>query len=979
MLLRTSAVLSCLLMLAGASRGIRAGVTGLPDAIVREALSPKSLPQGAYTPVLAWEAEKAGHKAGRRVDDADAERRKAWELMPGTDQPEYALYGPYLEAPPGIYVAFYRIKLMAEPEDEPAATLDACVSDGREILTSLEVPATDLRRGKYVQVPVGFRYGGGKLECRLHWTGLYSLRIDRVSLFRFQGDAARIFRRVPEAVPTGRPKDLPYCSEPRPFPDLFPRSAEPAKELLVCDLRKERPDVRIALLTLQGLVNRRQPRIYCLYTPVDQQWLDHMLRRGWIKGTKPATPPELLARFRDVVQGVIITDPALPASKNIATMLASVKGGLVTSATLARRFGLPVVDDLRGRWSTSVDAYRWAFDNLWPQLNHHVIACSWPNHLGLHDYLVANKVFIFWLSGAIDGARSDASPDAEVRLMEELLGKMPANIPVLGYPWAGRDIGIGEGPGVSLFAEFGKYLVGSIDATNLTVHSGIRVASLRQRPAPPPPKLDPAKVYITWILSDGDNLPVLTSGNFPQLWADKTRGQFPIGWTISPAASMLIPDVADYYFSTETPNDVFLGAVSGVGYTYPDLYGKRYANRRRVYDEFLAQTAQYLRRSDLRAQWIMNATRPETISRFAEQIPFLEAIFPDYERRINNPDEATYPTARNVPVFHAVTSWAEDGRKKQLARLVADVRRMTPHSRPAFLHLFALNWFADLPLLREVLRQLGPEYVAVRPDHLAQLYGQYLSQERILVRFPESFACIEGHSFVLRGTVRNVSPQAADVRFRILGGMHPGTVTPDCVRLEPAQETALAVSGEPTADVVQIEFTGSGRVRRSSVPLHRVPAAELLDPLPRGATLTSAAYFEGENLAHRSGKLVTGTELSGGGAWAALKGQTEPGAIIFGPYYPLPKGKYVALFRLRRTDDGAGVLALLDTCVGGGAPQTGRRELRAEELPRNQWRWAAIPFDHPGGPFESRVQWSGTASLQVDAVGIWRQGLSVRQ
>ena len=89
MLLRTSAVLSCLLMLAGASRGIRAGVTGLPDAIVREALSPKSLPQGAYTPVLAWEAEKAGHKAGRRVDDADAERRKAWELMPGTDQPEY--------------------------------------------------------------------------------------------------------------------------------------------------------------------------------------------------------------------------------------------------------------------------------------------------------------------------------------------------------------------------------------------------------------------------------------------------------------------------------------------------------------------------------------------------------------------------------------------------------------------------------------------------------------------------------------------------------------------------------------------------------------------------------------------------------------------------------------------------------------------------------------------------------------------------
>ena len=55
----------------------------------------------------------------------------------------------------------------------------------------------------------------------------------------------------------------------------------------------------------------------------------------------------------------------------------------------------------------------------------------------------------------------------------------------------------------------------------------------------------------------------------------------------------------------------------------------------------------------------MNATRPEIIRRFAEQIPFLEAIFPDYGRSISSPDDATYPTARNVPVFHAVTAWAE--------------------------------------------------------------------------------------------------------------------------------------------------------------------------------------------------------------------------------------------------------------------------------------------------------------------------------
>ena len=274
------------------------------------------------------------------------------------------------------------------------------------------------------------------------------------------------------------------------------------------------------------------------------------------------------------------------------------------------------------------------------------------------------------------------------------------------------------------------------------------------------------------------------------------------------------------------------------------------------------------------------------------RFPSWRRSFPITAARISNPDEATYPTARNVPVFHAVTAWAEGSpREKQLASLVADVRRMTPHTRPAFLHLFALNWFTDLPLLQEVLRQLGPEYVAVRPDHLAQLYRQHLSRERILVRFPGSVACIEGHPLVLRGTVRNVSPQTADVRFRILDGLRAATVTPDCARLDPGQETALTIGGEPTAKVVQIELSGDCGIRRATVPLHRIPAAELLDPIPRGTTLTPAAYFEGENLPHRSGKLVTDAELSGGGAWTAIKGQTEPGLHHLRPLLPAAQGQ----------------------------------------------------------------------------------------
>ena len=947
---------------------------GLPDTLLQEVRAADQLPSGDYALVRAWEAEAAAHNTGHLVDDADAEGGTAWEAAPGVDAPNTLLYGPYAELQPGSYVAFFRLKLPAPLEGDVAGQLDACVAYAQDILAAWELTEADLIVGRYVQVPLGFRYERGQLECRLTWPGAAALRVDRVSLFRLEGADLSVGPwRAPAPVPTGLPRDLEYYAEPRPFPDVFPRSAPPAEELLVCDLRTERADVRLLTYSLQGLVNRPQPRLYCVSAETDLKWLEWMRERGWVKGTREASPAELPARFREVFQGLVVTDPALPASKNVATMLASVRDGLVASPRLAQELGLPVLEDLRGRWPTSVAAYRWAFEELWPQLNHHVIACSWPEHLALRDYLVQQKVFILWLSGPLDGARGYASPQAEIELMEELLAQMPVNIPVMSYPYAGKDVGIGEGPGVSLFAEFGKYLVGSIDCGNLSVHSGIPLAQLRQAPAPAVPALQREKVYLSFIISDGDNLPVLTNGNFPQLWSDPLRGQFPIGWTLSPSAGLLIPDVVEYYYRTATPDDCFLGAVSGVGYTYPDLYGQRYrpTARQRVYDEFLDQTSTYMERSGLQSLWVMNATQPRVIARFAERIPFLEALFPDYGRRLPPGQDPTYPTARNVPVFHAVGAWRmEATREERVQDLVADVRRMTPTQRPAFLHVFALNWFTDLPLLQEALQRLGPEYVAVRPDHLAQLWRQAMVQEQVLARFPLVAPAIEGAELVLRGTVRNMTEGPQDVQVRLADGLDAATVTPARVQLAPAAEATVELTGLPVGDTIQLALEGAFGTREAKVALRRIPQAEILAELP-AARLVPTTYLEAETLAHRDGQMQADAQATEGNVWAAVRGETEPGYIVFGPYAPLEAGRYLALFRLKRTGEGAGLLAALDTCVAGGTPQTGSRDVRAEELPLDQFRWAPVAFEHPGGNLETRVTWSGAASLAVDGIAVW--------
>jgi len=950
---------------------------GLPETIVRELKAPEDMPQGQYILVRSWQAENAAHKTGRLVDDADAEGGKAWEVAPDADRADTALFGPYIEVDPGYYVAFFRIKLLDELEDdEPVGRVDACVGYAQEFLAAMDLRPTELSRGKYVQVPLGFRYVRGKLECRLEWGGSAALRIDGVALFRLEGAQEPERRwRVPQPRPSGQPTDIPYTQQARPFADIFPRSAPPARTLMVCDLRKERPDVRLMVFALQGLVNRAQPRLYCLWNQTDELWLEQMKERGWIDATERVAVTDLLARFRGVVKGAVITDPALPHTKNIATMLAGVRDALPVSPRLARTLDLPVLEDLRGRWKTSAEAYRWALEELWPSMNHHVLACLWPDHLALRDYLVQHKVFIFWLPGPIDGAQKYSDPEAEVRLVEELLARAPANIPVMGYSWAGQDVGIGEGPGVTLFAEFAKYLVGSIDVSNLSVHSGFNV-ELRQPPAPPPPALQQDKIYVSFIISDGDNLPVLATHNFPQLWSDPTRGKFPIGWTLSPSASMLIPSVVDYYYRTATPNDHFLGAVSGVGYTYLDHYAKRFreTDRPAVLREFFDQTAEYMRRCDLRDLWIMGATRPELFAAYAQGIPFLRSLFPDYGRAVVSYADATFSTARRVPVFRAVGVWRMDAsREERINELVADVRRMSPSDRPGFMHIFVLNWFCDLPMLGEILQRLGPDYVCVRPDHLAQLYAEDMERQEISLRLPTVVACIEGWPLELgvRGAVQNVSGRAHDVKLRVLGGLDQAGVEPRQARLEPGEEVKVFVTGRPAGEVLTFEAEGDFGTRRAEAALRRIPVGQVLAGLPTEGRLVPAAYLEAEVMAHLSGTLHHDPDASGGQLWLARTGADRPAHVVFGPYQTLPAGRYLALFRLKRMGDGTGAVALLDACVGGGSPQTGRREVMAEELPEGQWRWAPLLFEHPGGPYETRVQWSGAADLAVDAIAVW--------
>ncbi len=952
---------------------------GLPENLLGEVIDSLRLPEGRYRLVQEWEAERDfSHRTGRRVDDLEASGNAAWEVKIGEDAPNsYALFGPYADVPAGDYVAFFRIKLLDEPVRDFAVEVDACVEYGRRILNSFEVADIELVQGKYVQVPLAFRSPGGKLECRVVWRGNVSLRIDKVTLFRVEGARLeQLILRAPQPMPSGEPKNLPYRTEPRPFPEIFPRSYLPSQNLLAADIRQLPSDWQFLLITLQGLVNQTKPQVYLLFNETDPFWLEWLKKRGWVKTTETINEPrDLIDRFRKIVKGMVIYDPLLPATKNVATMICGVENAVAVSPRLARQLELPVVADLRDRWRTNADAYEWAFKNLWAKLNHHVIACAYPDHIGMRDYFVQHRIFISWISGPIDGARKGGDPNAEVRLMEKIFAQMPVNIPVMSYPWAGQDVGIGEGEGVTLFSEFGKYLVGSINCSNLSVHSGIRLSKLHQPATSPPPPLQLDKIYYSFIISDGDNLPVLTIYNFPQLWRSPVRGKLPLGWTISPSAIMLIPAIVDYYYATATPNDCFLGAVSGIGYCYPDHYGKRFRepDRQRVFDEFLAQTANYMSRMDLRELWIMGVTQPALIRRYAERIPNLRALFVDYGRRLSDPSEVTYLTSRQVAVFHAITGWREeDSREERISRMVNEIHAMTPSTRPAFLHVFVWNWGFDLEMLHEIAKRLGDDYVPVRPDHLAQLYHQWLSQQKLLIRSPTHIVAVGERPVAFEISVSNVERKAVNVSVEVISGLKEPKVSPSQKKLGVGEEVKFVVIGTPTGKQVRLRVGDRFVSHEIEIPSEQLPAGELIEPLPSNVVLQFVAKFEAENLAHLTGEIASDEGASSKSVWLARQRKDKVGHMVFGPYTHIDAGRYLALFRMKRLSEGEGIVAVIDSCVGGGTPITSERKILAEQLPIGQFRIVPLNFIHPGRAVETRVFWTGQADLAVDFILVFK-------
>jgi len=171
------------------------------------------------------------------------------------------------------------------------------------------------------------------------------------------------------------------ASDAKPGSIVWPKSqALPSfakvKRLDVADVVDAPGDDKLVLSTLQGIVNRKQPRIYLIESDEEGKytWLDDL--------RVPYTVHEdywnIVKKYKDEVNGIIVYDPAVLDSINVATTLAGLKDAVAASPEYAEKlskspYNLRVLEDLRGRFQNRLDAYTWQYENLWSRTTHRML------------------------------------------------------------------------------------------------------------------------------------------------------------------------------------------------------------------------------------------------------------------------------------------------------------------------------------------------------------------------------------------------------------------------------------------------------------------------------------------------------------------------------------------------------------------------------------------------------------------------------
>jgi hypothetical protein len=238
--------------------------------------------------------------------------------------------------------------------------------------------------------------------------------------------------------------------------------------------------------------------------------------------------------------------------------------------------------------------------------------------------------------------------------------------------------------------------------------------TIAAKPVPPKPRLE-HKIYVAFILSDGDNLQYVEH-LMRKLWNDPGRGHVPIGWTVSPAMVDAMPGALAYYHASSSAHDNLISGPSGYGYAYPNVWPSDAA-----LVDFVARTEDYVRRSGLRVVTIWNTIvggiDADVGQAFARHAPSLLGV------TAQNTGGGLTIYDSSMPGFALSCNYCTN--EQAIRDHIASAASGFGTNGPRFILIQAQPWQGVTPTtFRNVQGSLDDRYRVVRPDTWFQLLRQ---------------------------------------------------------------------------------------------------------------------------------------------------------------------------------------------------------------------------------------------------------------
>ncbi len=324
------------------------------------------------------------------------------------------------------------------------------------------------------------------------------------------------------------------------------------------------------LISLQGVVNMNGPRLYFKY-PKNWPFTYTSSVKDFYEKTyhydfkKLDNMQDALQALKPFVKGYIVWDKSVRTSLIVAFTAAGLDSAVVVTPDMIpmmKQAGLKEVANFQGKFEGMNDYQitKWAYDQYGSRCNKDLIV--WMGGVngdemqpGIADFGIYKHAFFSNLSTV-------PTDTAEYKLANEILAKQKRYSICVGWHDYFKDL---ERNFVTLMSHYAIRVIGLNTLPNVSFSNQIKTTPgfkfKNHHNIVPGKKYKPEKkVYITCVQTDGLGL-----GS----WLKPGRGEIPYAWEVSMNYYWLAPAMMEYFYTQATPNDYFIGSLSGPGYMYP--------------------------------------------------------------------------------------------------------------------------------------------------------------------------------------------------------------------------------------------------------------------------------------------------------------------------------------------------------------------------------------------------------------------------